>query len=278
MTFKTVLNIVGHEQGDGDIKLAMDLCESADAHLSLLVMGIAAPPPIGDYASVISDAWLEERQADMERLGERAEEIEALVALRGVSADLSSEYVETAAADDVVGLRARYCDVAVMGPDLLATHHLKYRVANGVLFHAQRPLLLMSAGVPVTLSPKRIVIGWNSTLESARAVREALDMIDDADDVRVVLVDPKTSDRANGPEPGADIAAYLARHGAKVKFERLPSGGEMAGLILMQHARDVSADMLVLGAYGHSRLRQRMFGGVTSTMLDAPELPTFLAR
>jgi nucleotide-binding universal stress UspA family protein len=109
-------------------------------------------------------------------------------------------------------------------------------------------------------------------------VREALDMIDDADDVRVVLVDPKTSDRANGPEPGADIAAYLARHGAKVKVERLPSGGEMAGLILMQHARDVSADMLVLGAYGHSRLRQRMFGGVTSTMLDAPELPTFLAR
>lgn len=278
MTFKTVLNIVGHEQRDGDVRLAMELCESANAHLSVMIIGIAAPPPVGDYASVISDAWLAEREADVEQLGDCVEALEGLLQLRGLSADITSDYVETASADEAVGLRARYCDLAVIGPDLLATHQLKYRVANGVLFHAQRPVLLIPRGAPVSLAPKRIVIGWNSTLEAARAVREALDLIDKADDVRIVLVDPKTSDRANGPEPGADVAAYLARHGAKVTVERVPSGGEMAGAVLMQHARDASADMLVLGAYGHSRLRQRMFGGVTSMMIDAPEIPTFLAR
>lgn len=94
----------------------------------------------------------------------------------------------------------------------------------------------------------------------------------------MALVDPEQGERDHGFEPGADIATYLAKHGAKVTVDRLPSQGRPVEDILRQHAVDVAADMLVMGAYGHSRMRQRIFGGVTRSMLDNPPLPVFLAR
>lgn len=278
MPFKTLLGVAGIGQGDGDINIALDLCEEIDAHLSLLLVGIAPAPPVGEYAIGLSDAWIEEREEDMERLGERAEVLESLLAKRGHSADLVSEFVEAAQADNVIGLSARYCDLAIMGPDTLSTVNLKRYIADGVLFHAQKPLLLVPAEGKATLHPRRVLVGWDSSLEAARAVREAVEMIAEADDVRIVMVDPQSTDRANGPEPGADVAAYLARHGARVTVDRVPSAGLPAADVLKRHATDIAADMMVIGAYGHTRLRERLFGGVTRAMFDAAPMPVFMAR
>lgn len=278
MAFATLLSVSGIGQSDGDIAIAIDICEEIDAHLSVLLIGIATSPPVGDFAAGLSEAWIEERQQDLAKLAERTETLEALLARRAISADLSSEYVEAASADNAIGLRARYCDLAVLGPDALSTVNLKRCIAGGVLFHAQRPLLLVPAGAKASLRPRRILVGWNSSLEAARAVREAASIIAHADDVRIVMVDPLSTDRANGPEPGADIAAYLARHGAKVTVDRLPSAGNPVAEILTRHASDIAADMIVVGAYGHTRLRERLFGGVTRTLLEASPVPVFMAR
>ena len=99
-----------------------------------------------------------------------------------------------------------------------------------------------------------------------------------AEEVHVTLVDPDTSSIVSGPEPGADIAAYLAHHGVKTTVDRLPSGGKAIADVLKQHAIDVSADLIVMGGYGHSRMRERIFGGVTRSMLDEPRLPVLMAR
>ncbi|WP_099867430.1 universal stress protein [Pararhizobium haloflavum] len=278
MAYRTLLNVAGIGQGDGDINIALDLCEEINAHLSLFLIGIAAPPPVGEYAVGLSDAWLEEREEDLSRLGERAEALESILARRGLSADLASEYVEQAAADNAIGVRARYADLAMVGPDTLSTVNLKRCIADGVLFHAQRPLLLVPSAGKVSLRPRKILVGWNSSLEAARAVREAADMIAAADDVRIVMVDPQSTDRANGPEPGADVAAFLARHGARVTVDRLPSAGMPVADLLKRHATDMAADMIVVGAYGHTRLRERLFGGVTRSMLDSAPVPVFMAR
>ena len=93
----------------------------------------------------------------------------------------------------------------------------------------------------------------------------------------IVMVDPQPNGES-GAEPGADIAAYLARRGLKVTVDRLPSAGHLISDVLTQHAADMQADLIVMGAYGHSRLRERIFGGVTKSMLDKPPLPLFLAR
>jgi len=122
------------------------------------------------------------------------------------------------------------------------------------------------------------MIAWDSRIESSQAVARSLSLLANTDQVSLVLVDPTEGDLDQGAEPGADAATYLARHGVKVTVDRLPSQGRTVASVLSQHATDTAADLLVMGAYGHSRLRQRIFGGVTSAMIEKPPLPVLMAR
>lgn len=187
-------------------------------------------------------------------------------------------YPELARVGHIIGRRARYTDATIIGPDLLTNEALKAKVIDGALFESGRPILLIPHGSKPTLRPKRILLAWDSGMECTRAAREALDIMASAEEVHVTLVDPDTSSIANGAEPGADIAAYLAHHGIKVDVDRLPSGGESIAGILKQHATDISADLIVMGGYGHSRTSEWVFGGVTRSMIDDPRLPVLMAR
>ena len=278
MAFKTLLAVTGPDLGDGDLKLAIALCEEIEAHLAVLVVALAAPPPIGEYAAVVSDAWLQERQADMDMLQKRTAVVAALLASSPVSSDVSSEYPEEAGADDVIGRRARYADVTLLGPELLSRGILKSKAIEGALFSSGKPLLLVPEGSAPTLKPKRIMVAWDSRIEASNAVARSLDLLSAADNVHLVLVDPLEGETGQGAEPGADLATYLARFGVKVTVDRVPSQGRTVAATLRQHAIDISADLLVMGAYGHSRLRERIFGGVTRSMIDEPPLPILMAR
>ncbi len=278
MAFKTLLAVTGPDLGDGDLKLAIALCEEIEAHLAVLVVALAAPPPIGEYAAVVSDAWLQERQADMDMLQKRTAVVTALLASSPVSSDVSSEYPEEAGADDVIGRRARYADVTLLGPELLSRGILKSKAIEGALFSSGKPLLLVPEGSAPTLKPKRIMVAWDSRIEASNAVARSLDLLSAADNVHLVLVDPLEGETGQGAEPGADLATYLARFGVKVTVDRVPSQGRTVAATLRQHAIDISADLLVMGAYGHSRLRERIFGGVTRSMIDEPPLPILMAR
>lgn len=278
MAFKTLLAVTGPDLGDGDLKLAIALCEEIEAHLAVLVVALAAPPPIGEYAAVVSDAWLQERQADMDMLQKRTAVVTALLASSPVSSDVSSEYPEEAGADDVIGRRARYADVTLLGPELLSRGILKSKAIEGALFSSGKPLLLVPEGAAPTLKPKRIMVAWDSRIEASNAVARSLDLLSAADNVHLVLVDPLEGETGQGAEPGADLATYLARFGVKVTVDRVPSQGRTAAATLRQYAIDISADLLVMGAYGHSRLRERIFGGVTRSMIDEPPLPILMAR
>lgn len=277
MPFKTILSITGVHQGDGDLTLAAGLCEQSGAHLSVFVVALAAPPPIGRYAAAFSDAWLEERQADMKELERRVAAVTHFLADKGVPADVASEYAEQAWADESIGRRARYSDLVVIGPELLGGELLKAKVIDGVLFSSGRPLLLVPSTASPTLAPKRIVVGWDAGLEAARAVREALGILTRAE-VHLAVVDPAEGENGHGQEPGADVAAFLARHGVKIVVDRLPSEGRPIADVLKRYAVDRAAEILVMGAYGHSRLRERVLGGVTKAMLDEPPVPVFMAR
>ena len=278
MAFKTVLAVTGPDMDDGDLQMAVDLCQEIDAHLAVLVVALAAPPPIGGYAAVMSEAWLEERQADMDKLQQRTAAVSAFLASKAVSSDISSEYQEETWSDETIGQRARYTDIVLLGPGLLSYPVLKGKVLEGALFSSGKPVLLMPAGSKASLKPKRVMIAWDSRLEASNAVSSAMDLLSAADAVHVALVDPMGGESGPGIEPGADIATYLARHGVKVTVDRLPSQGRTVAAALRQHAIDVSADLLVMGAFGHSRLRQRIFGGVTRSIVDEPPLAVLMAR
>ncbi|MGB3390415.1 MAG: universal stress protein [Pseudaminobacter sp.] len=277
MSYKTILTVTGSGFGDGDLKLAAGLCEQVEAHLSVLVIALAAPPPIGT-AGNLSVAWLEEREEDMRRLDARTAGVSALLAGNALSADVISDYAELGRGDEAIGRRARYADLTVLGPDVLARETLKEKTIEGALFSSGKPLLLVPEGSSPTLKPKRVLVAWDSRIEASRAVRESLEMLKGADDVRLVLVDPVQGEEYHGKEPGADAAAYLARHGVKVTIDRLPRMNRSVADVLRQHARDTATELMVMGAYGHSRLRERLFGGVTKSMLDQSSVPILMAR
>ncbi|RUM95963.1 universal stress protein [Pseudaminobacter arsenicus] len=278
MTIKTVLTVTSPDLGEADLKLAATLCEEIEAHLAVLIVALAAPPPIGEYAAVVSDIWLQERQADLAKLKERSDAVSTWLASSRVSTDISSEYQEITWSDEAIGRRARYADITLLGPDMLSHDTLKEKVVEGALFHSGKPLLLIPDGATATLKPKRIMVAWDSRVEASQAVAQSLDLLTVAEEVRLVLVDPTEGEDAHGAEPGADMATFLARHGVKVTVDRLPSQGKAVASVLRQHAADMAAELLVMGAYGHSRLRQKIFGGVTSSMLGEPPIPILMAR
>jgi nucleotide-binding universal stress UspA family protein len=278
MAFKTLLTVTGSELSDRDLRVAADLCEQVEAHLSVLVVALAAPPPVGEYAAMVSDVWLAQRQEDMKELQARTTAVSNFLAESALSSDVSSEYKDVAWTDEAIGRRARYADLTVVGPEMLSRETLKEKVIEGALFSSGKPMLLIPEGSKPTLRPNRVVVAWDSRTEASRAVRESLEILAGAEEVRIALVDPAEGESGHGAEPGADVATYLARHGAKVTVDRLPSQGKTVASVLRQHAVDTAAELLVMGAYGHSRLRERIFGGVTKSILDEPTLPVFMAR
>ncbi|OAP35083.1 universal stress protein [Sinorhizobium glycinis] len=274
MTYKTVLQVLDANQYQTDLAAAAELCAAANAHLSVLLVKVAAPPRFGDHAG-LSVAWLDIQAAEFEQLEKAVEAVRTTLKDMGLSFDVAGEYTEPARADDLVGERARYADVTLIGTNMDPS--LRARAIEGALFYSARPVLLANQRQSATLLPKRILLAWNSSLESTRSAREALDMMKNAEGVNVVLVDP-TASRWNGDEPGADVATYLARHGINVTVDRLPSAGRGVEEVLNQRAMDTGADLIVIGAYGHMRLRERIFGGVTNAMIEAPIVPVLMVR
>jgi nucleotide-binding universal stress UspA family protein len=146
--------------------------------------------------------------------------------------------------------------------------------------------LVMTSGRPVILFPpsgttsriRRILVGWNAGREAVRAVGDALPLLVRAEAVEVLVVDPERRRDGHGQEPGADIARYLARHGAQVEVRRVSSAGEDVGRVVLSQAATFGADLVVMGAYGHSHLNEWIFGGVTRTILHEAGIPVLMSR
>ena len=145
--------------------------------------------------------------------------------------------------------------------------------------------LVLTSGRPIIMFPpqgtvsrvRRIVVGWNARREAIRAVADALPLLVRAEVVEVLVVDHQRHP-GHGQEPGADIARHLARHGTQVEVLRHASGGEDVGHVLLSRAAGFGADLVVMGAYGHSHLSEWMFGGVTRTVLREASLPVLMSR
>jgi nucleotide-binding universal stress UspA family protein len=126
---------------------------------------------------------------------------------------------------------------------------------------------------------RRILVGWNARRESIRAVADAMPALIKAEAVEVLVIDQERS-AGHGQEPGADVARHLARRGVKAETRRLSSTIEKkdVGHLLLSQAATFGADLLVMGAYGHSQLRDWMFGRVTRTVLREASLPVLMSR
>ena len=139
------------------------------------------------------------------------------------------------------------------------------------------PCLVVPRNKAVDPAFKRIVIGWNGSKEAARAVFDALPLLKNAEFVEVLVVDPAER-RPDDLQQGEAIAAALGRHGVTVQLVAARRGPGRVEEAIVEHCSDARADLLVLGAYGHSWLREFLFGGVTRGVLEHAPVATFMSH
>jgi nucleotide-binding universal stress UspA family protein len=119
---------------------------------------------------------------------------------------------------------------------------------------------------------------WNASRESARAAADALPFLAAAEKVVVLVVDPRSSAGGHGAEPGADVATWLARHGVKVTVQRDVAADADIGGVILSRAADHGADLIVMGIYGHSRVREMILGGASRSLLSSMTVPVLMAH
>lgn len=182
--------------------------------------------------------------------------------------------------EDLAAVHGRYADLLIISqvdPGAPRAAEIMQDIQS-VIFAAGRPLLLVPYIGKVKTLGDHVLVAWNASREATRAVTDALPLLKRAKKVTVMVVRPRADAKAHGDVPGADIAAYLARHGVKVEVSAEEGEGIEVGELMLSRAADLNVDLIVMGAYSHSRLRQWILGGATRTILESMTVPVLMSH
>lgn len=172
----------------------------------------------------------------------------------------------------------KFSDLVVQQRTADETHPEAARLlAETVLFDADTPLLLLPEDSVLDAPPRKVMIAWDESAAALRATRAALPLLSEGAYVHVVLVDPP-KDSPDRSDPGGAFAQFLARHGVKCEVSVCNRTDDSISATLERRALELGCDMLLMGAYGHSRLRQAIFGGTTRRILTQARVPVFMAH
>ncbi len=191
-----------------------------------------------------------------------------------------SRPTEMGTLSEIVALHARYEDLVVAGGGKSADSTEDP--------HPELPAdLVMTSGRPVPVVPRsgeieeigtRVLVCWNAGREAARAIHDSLPLLQSAEQVTVLSVNPDTRSGGDGRIPGAEIALWLSRHGVTAEVELIEKSASAVVDSILSHASDVGTDRIVTGAYGHSRTREWVFGGVTESLLRNAGIPCLMSH
>lgn len=279
MGYKSILTFLASESEVAfTLPQAMQFAMAREAHLTAYLLGVDMTPAGGFYmgaSPILLQETLERAQIDAQALESRARKMLDGESLRWGAESAVAQY---GGLPGLVGLRARFSDLVIQqrpyGPEALPSQEA---VIEAALFEGQAPVLMVpEKGLPKDFG-ERVVIAWNQSNEALSAVRRAMPLLKAADSVSVVVVDPP----AHSPErsdPGGLLTQMLARHGVRAEVSVLAKTMPRVSDILMRHMEDIDASLLVMGAYGHSRLREAILGGATRNVLENAKRAVFLAH
>lgn len=270
---KDILAVV--DVGDRDEQFLEDARAYAqfhDAHLSILILSAV---PSSNYALAVGTPfvmltkYLEASDTKKDRVSKFAER--EGVEVRVLSSDPSLML-------DRAPIEARYADLILFGPrEAYENERLRRRFVENIAFSSGRPIMIL----PSHWKPRsieRLAIGWNATREATRALGDGLHLAAAGASVDVVIVGGKPSPDGHGSEPGADIARNISRQGFTVTVHPIEADMEETSTALLRFAQHHRADLLVVGAAAHSRLREMFLGGVTHDLIDGGPVPILLGH
>jgi nucleotide-binding universal stress UspA family protein len=272
------LHLSTRTSDSGSIDYAVSVASAFEAHLAGIAFALDPfiPPTMG-VGDVMPAAWIDDQRAEAQASAKAAiAQFEEAARRNGISAESRSINASLAGAAEMFGQIAARFDLSIMRQAEPGKAPLEELVVEAALFGSGRPVLVVPYIHKAALKLDRIMVCWDGGRHAARAVGDAMPFLQRAKAVEVVIV---RGDAGKGDEiPGADIGEHLARHGLKVDVKRIvATDGDVPNTIL-SHAADAGTDFLVMGGYGHSRLREFILGGVTRTILGSMTVPVLMSH
>ncbi|MDC8756763.1 universal stress protein [Janthinobacterium fluminis] len=279
MAYKTILVHADQSKHAPErIRVAAALAVAEGAHLvGAALSGISGAIYQADAVDLTGAILAGRINTEMDHARTALAQFESLAKAAGVNT-----YESRLLNDDPQGglsLQARYSDLVVLSQCDLDEGRTRIipDLPEYVVLNSARPVLIVPYAGHFPSVGKRALVAWDGSMESTRALTNALPLLRRADNVALALFNPSKRQGVHGELPGADIALVLARHGVKV--EVLPQHTDIdVGNALLSLASDQDSDLIVMGGYGHSRFREMLLGGVTKTVLQTMTVPVLMSH
>jgi nucleotide-binding universal stress UspA family protein len=271
-----VVNLSLGDSRDPAAEFAVSAAAALDAHVAGVAFLYDPFVPAMDMGVIPSDL-IEIQRVEGERSAANAiARFNEIARRNGISAETRSIEAASSLASAAFARIARRFDLSIVSQPRPESSGSDAMFVEAALFGAGRPVLIVPYIQQAGLKLDRVLVCWDGSRTAARATADALPLLAKAGTTEVITV----TDRAGDQDeiPGFDIAQHLARHGIKVELKRIVRGDVDVPNIILSHAADTSADLIVMGGYGHSRLREFVLGGATRGLLQSMTVPTFMSH
>jgi nucleotide-binding universal stress UspA family protein len=271
-----VVNLGGGGSPDVTAGFAISMAKAYDAH----VVGVAfvfEPVIPGSLLGGIPTDLIEVQREENAKAAEAAvASFQAAARAAGVSAETRLLDASIAGASDLFGRIARRFDIAVVGQAQRDQGVSEELLIEGALFGSGRPVIVVPRTQTQAMALDKVMICWDGSRPAARAIGDAMPLLERAKSIEIVVV---TGERdKSGEITGANMKRHLARHGIDVEIKRIPAGQVDAQTAILAHAANSGAEFIVMGGYGHSRLREFILGGVTRGILKSMPVPVLMSH
>lgn len=279
MAYKSLLTVLTDKEiAAAPLTQIIALAESHDAHAEALCLGVDRTQTGYYYAganAMILQETLTRANAEAGDILKHASEV---LRKSGVRWSAEDGVAQIADLGRHVAHRARFSDLVVLPQPYGDKRGAEVEpIVEAAMFEGRAPVLVVPDDVTLSGQPKTVMAAWNESVEALTAMRQALPFLMSADLVRIVVIDPPQ----HGPErsdPGGLLSQMLARHGVTCEIDVLSKTMSRVSDVLNRHATDTGSEMIVMGAYGHSRFREAILGGATRNMLEQAKVPVFMAH
>jgi nucleotide-binding universal stress UspA family protein len=271
-----IVNLTVDASRDAAADFAISVARTFGAHLAGIGFAYEVPIPGSVFGST-AVRLVEAQRAENEK-ATRAAIAGFDAATRRVGLSAESRFLNAALPDaaDTFGRLARRFDISVVAQAEPGKPPARELIIEAALFGSGRPVLMVPYVQQDALKLERVMVCWDGSRNAARAVADSMPFLSRAKAVEVVVV---SGEKGKSREiPGADIAHHLARHGLKVELREIAAGDLDIANTILSHAADAGSDLIVMGGYGHSRLREFVLGGVTRGLLASMTVPTLMSH
>jgi nucleotide-binding universal stress UspA family protein len=271
------LPLLGTASDETAIESAIALASTHRAKVSALI-AVGIPEP---YFSEVGFVGAEVRARSYNEAREGAEALaqktRQRLAQSGVHADMQVVDVSPGSRSRTIAGHARYSDLSIMGGRDRDQPAGSTATATfeSLLMQSGRPVIVVPTGVPLPANPKRVVLAWQPSREATRVAHDILPLLTPDTHVELLIIDPEKTRGEERDGPGERIAQKLANQGVPVRIVAKPRQARSDGEDLVRYVEASDADLLAMGGYGHSRLREIILGGTTRAVLDTMSKPVF---